>query len=166
MNIQFKKLYDNVKLPEYATDGSAGFDLIANNFLRFYKTGNNDCDEYYPYELNTDKLSMYPGSRMLIGLGFCVSIPKGYMMDIRPRSGNALKFGLTVLNTPGLIDSDYRGEVGVILYNTSRDEAIIKLGDKIAQGVIMKHETAEFQMVQELSDTIRGIGGFGHTDKK
>ncbi len=101
MNIKFKKLYDNVEIPKYATDGSAGFDLIAHNFKSIYVTGNN------PISINEDAtiVKMYPNARLLVGLGFSVAIPKLHVMDIRPRSGNALKYGLTVLNSPGTIDS-------------------------------------------------------------
>lgn len=120
----------------------------------------------FEWEEEINQVSMFPKSRLLIGTGFAVAIPKGYMMDIRPRSGNALKQGLTVLNTPGTIDSDYRGEIGVILYNSSNDVVVLKKGDKIAQGIITEYIVATFVEVKELDITERGEGGFGSTDKE
>ena len=111
-------------------------------------------------------MSIGPFERVLVPTGIYMELPDGYECQVRPRSGLALKYGLTVLNTPGTIDADYRGEVGVILINLSKDTYILQPGERIAQGVISKVEKAEFKEVQELSKTDRGEGGFGHTGKK
>ena len=133
------------RTPEYATESAAGFDFKAN----------------------TDApMSIGPFERVLVPTGIYMELPDGYECQVRPRSGLALKYGLTVLNTPGTIDADYRGEVGVILINLSKDTYILQPGERIAQGVISKVEKAEFKEVQELSKTDRGEGGFGHTGKK
>ncbi len=132
-------------LPAYATPLSAGLDLRANL--------------QSPVTLN-------PMERKLIPTGLFIELPQGYEAQIRPRSGLALKKGITVLNTPGTIDADYRGEIGVILINLSNEPFLIESGERICQMVIAKHETAEFVEVAELSDTERGAGGFGHTGKK
>jgi dUTP pyrophosphatase len=161
MKIQIKKLSKDVISPEYATDGSAGFDLAVNNFKQYWMGRTNS-----QIELESSlSIVLNPNDRLLIGCGYSVAIPKGYMLEIRSRSGNALKKGLVVLNSPGTVDSDYRGEVGVILINKSNKEITINLGDKVAQGVIVKHETASFEIVDELGETERGEGGYGSTDK-
>ena len=135
----------NQPLPEYATSQSAGVDLRAN------------IDE--PVELK-------PLSRALIPTGLHIALPEGYEAQIRPRSGLAIKKGITCLNTPGTIDADYRGEVGVILINLSAETFIVNPGERIAQMVINKFEQAEFELVKELDETERGEGGFGHTGVK
>ena len=135
----------NQPLPEYATSQSAGVDLRAN------------IDE--PVELK-------PLSRALIPTGLHIALPEGYEAQIRPRSGLAIKKGITCLNTPGTIDADYRGEVGVILINLSAETFIVNPGERIAQMVINKFEQAEFELVEELDETERGEGGFGHTGVK
>ena len=135
----------NQPLPEYATPQSAGVDLRAN------------IDE--PVELK-------PLSRALIPTGLHIALPEGYEAQIRPRSGLAIKKGITCLNTPGTIDADYRGEVGVILINLSAETFIVKPGERIAQMIINKFEQAEFELVEELDETERGEGGFGHTGVK
>jgi dUTP pyrophosphatase len=132
-------------LPKYATDGSAGCDLRAN--------------------LN-ESVTLKPLERKLIETGIFIALPKGMEAQIRPRSGMAYKEGLTVLNSPGTIDADYRGEVKVLLVNLSADEATVHNGDRIAQMIIAKHELADFKEVAELSETLRGEGGFGSTGKK
>lgn len=162
MKIQIKKLNKNVKLPEYATDGSAGFDLVAHNF----KAWDDDNQNFRIYELDTQTINIYKGQRVLVGTGFSIAIPDGYMMDIRTRSGKALKEGLIVANSPGTIDSDYRGEVGVILINTTDSIIKINKGDKVAQGVVLQYEAILFDEVDDLDGTERGSGGFGHTDLK
>lgn len=129
-------------LPEYATEHAAGFDLRAN----------------IDFEIVLDSLE-----RKLIPTGLFVEIPTGYEMQVRPRSGLALKKGITVLNSPGTIDADYRGEIGVILINLSREPFVVVPGERIAQAVIAKHETAEWEEVDSLEETTRGIGGFGST---
>ena len=132
-------------LPEYATELSAGLDLR--------------CHIEAP-------VTLQPLERKLIPTGLFIELPAGYEAQIRPRSGLALKRGLTVLNTPGTIDADYRGEIGVILINLSAEAQIIEPGERICQMVIAKHERAEFEAVEELSDTERGAGGFGHSGVK
>ena len=135
----------NQPLPEYATPQSAGVDLRAN------------IDE--PVELK-------PLSRALIPTGLHIALPEGYEAQIRPRSGLAIKKGITCLNTPGTIDADYRGEVGVILINLSAETFIVNPGERIAQMIINKFEQAKFELVEELDETERGEGGFGHTGVK
>lgn len=129
-------------LPKYSTDASAGMDLRAN--------------------LEVD-LIIKPMDRMLIPTGLFLEIPLGYEAQIRPRSGLAVKNGVTILNSPGTIDADYRGEVCIILINLSKEDFVIKDGDRICQMVIAKHEKAEWVTVQSLEKTVRGTGGFGHT---
>ena len=131
-------------LPQYATEQSAGMDLRAN------------IDE---------PITLKPLERKLIPTGLHIALPVGFEAQVRPRSGLALKKGITVLNTPGTIDADYRGEIKVILINLSNQEFTIKSGERICQMVIAKHEKAEFVEVEEISETERGAGGFGHTGK-
>lgn len=133
------------KLPAYETEASAGVDVRAN------------LDEPF---------SLQPLERTLIKTGLFLEIPKGYEAQVRPRSGLALKHGLTVLNAPGTIDADYRGEVGVILVNLSKQPYVIEDGERIAQIVFARFEQAEFDEVKELSETDRGAGGFGSTGVK
>ena len=127
-------------LPKYQTELSAGMDLYAN------------IDE---------PITLKPLERTLVKTGLFISLPKGYEAQIRPRSGLAFKNGITVLNTPGTIDADYRGEIGVILVNLSSQDFTINDGDRIAQMVIAKHETATWEEVENLDETNRGEGGFG-----
>lgn len=145
MNINIKKLDESVQVPAYATEDSAGFDVRAI------------LDE--PYVLK-------PLERHLFKTGFAMELPVGYEAQVRPRSGLALKHGITVLNTPGTIDSDYRGEVGVILINLSSEDFVINNGERIGQIVISKYERGELRVVDELSSTQRGEGGFGSTGKQ
>ena len=130
------------QLPHYATAASAGIDLRAN--------------------LEKDVV-LKPLHRTLIPTGLFIELPVGYEAQVRPRSGLAIKKGVTVLNTPGTIDADYRGEIMVILINLSNEDFIIKHGERVAQMVIAAHEQAEWVEVDELTDTERGAGGFGHT---
>jgi len=132
-------------LPQYATKQSAGMDLRAN------------IDE---------PIVLHPMERRLIPTGLFIALPEGYEAQVRPRSGLALKHGLTVLNAPGTIDADYRGEVGVVLINLSQEDFIINAGERIAQMVIARHEQAQFHLVEELDETERGAGGYGHTGVK
>ncbi len=132
-------------LPHYSTALSAGMDLRAN--LK-------------------EPLTLAPMQRALVPTGLFIELPEGYEAQVRPRSGLAIKHGITVLNTPGTIDADYRGEIMVILINLSNEPFTINNGDRIAQMVIARHETAELIQVEELSDTERGQGGFGHTGTK
>lgn len=133
------------QLPEYSTSGSAGMDIRAN--------------------IEAD-LVMKPGERCLVKTGLFLEVPEGYEAQIRPRSGLAINKGITVLNSPGTIDSDYRGEVCIILINLSQEIFVIKDGDRICQMIIAKHEKAEWISVDALHDSGRGSGGFGHTGKK
>ena len=125
-------------LPNYANIGDAGADLRASG-------------DYV----------LYPRDRTLVKTGVKIALPEGYVALVHPRSGLALKHGITVLNTPGTIDSGYRGEIGVILYNASDKSFLINKGDRIAQMVIQKYETASFSVVDSLDETDRGTGGFG-----
>lgn len=129
-------------LPEYSTGFSAGMDLRAN------------LDE---------AIVLNPGNRVLVPTGLFVELPRNYEAQIRPRSGLAMKNGITVLNTPGTIDSDYRGEIGIILINLSEAPFIINDGERICQMIIERHETIEWEETDKLKDTERGSGGFGHT---
>lgn len=131
-------------LPEYATEYSAGLDLRAN--------------------IESD-IVLNPLERKLIPTGLFLELPKGYEAQIRPRSGLALKHGLTVLNSPGTIDADYRGEIRVILVNLSNEPFTIQNGERICQMVIAAHATVEWQEVETIDETVRGAGGFGHTGK-
>ena len=133
------------ELPNYETVASAGMDLRANL---------------------PESITIPPLGRVVVKTGLFIEIPIGYEAQVRPRSGLALKKGITVLNSPGTIDADYRGEIGVILVNLSNDFFDIENGERIAQLVIAKHERAEWVSVQELSDTDRGEGGFGSTGVK
>lgn len=133
------------QLPEYATPQSAGMDLRANI---------------------EEPIILKPMQRMLVSTGLFMALPAGYKAQVRPRSGLALKHGITVLNTPGTIDADYRGEVKVLLVNFSDTDFVINDGERIAQMVIAKHETADFIEVEELDETERGAGGYGHTGVK
>ena len=132
-------------LPQYATAQSAGMDLRANTSE--------------PFTLN-------PLERKLVPTGLFIALPEGYEAQVRPRSGLALKHGITVLNTPGTIDADYRGEIGVVLVNLSNEPFTVEPGERIAQMVIAKHEQANFLVVEELDETERGAGGYGHTGVK
>ena len=129
-------------LPQYATPLSAGMDLRAN------------LDE---------PIILKPMERRLIPTGLYIALPAGYEAQVRPRSGLALKKGITVLNAPGTVDADYRGEVGVLLINLSQEDFVINDGERIAQMVIARHEQGEFLTVEVLDETERGAGGYGHT---
>lgn len=132
-------------LPQYATPLSAGMDLRAN--------------------LETP-VTLRPMERRLIPTGLYIALPPGYEAQVRPRSGLALKRGITVLNAPGTVDADYRGEIGVVLINLSADDFVVSDGERIAQLVIARHEQGEFEEVDVLDETGRGTGGYGHTGVK
>lgn len=132
-------------LPAYATELSAGMDIRAN--------------------LN-ESISLAPMQRCLVPTGLYIALPEGFEAQVRPRSGLAIKKGITVLNSPGTIDADYRGEVCIILVNLSAETFVIEDGERIAQMVIARHEQALWQEVEVLDETERGAGGFGHTGKK
>ena len=164
MNIGIKKLIDNVDIPEYATDGSAGFDLKAMRIMSLYQgTKKVDLSEKMNRSIERGIITLRPGERALFGTGLSFHIPEGYEMQIRDKSGISLKRGLKVFNAPGTIDSDYRGEVGIILYNSTPFLAEIKIGEYIAQGIIAKYEKVEFENVVQLEETFRGAGGYGST---
>jgi len=129
-------------LPSYSTLLSAGMDLRAH----------------------LDKpVILAPGDRTLVPTGLYISLPQGFEAQVRPRSGLALKKGITVLNTPGTIDADYRGEIGIIVVNLSQEEFVVNDGERIAQMVVARHETVEWEPCESLDETERGAGGFGHT---
>jgi len=144
VKLLIKKLQKNIILPEYKTDGSSGMDLMANV---------------------EQTVKILPGEKKIISTGIMVAIPKQYEIQIRPRSGLAAKNGISVLNTPGTIDSDYRGEIKVILINLGKDIFEIKKNDRIAQMIVCPIIKAELKEVENLPETIRGGGGFGSTDK-
>ena len=131
-------------LPEYATAFSAGMDLRANII---------------------ESITLKPLERKLVPTGLFIELPQGYEAQIRPRSGLAIKKGITVLNSPGTIDADYRGEICVILVNLSNEDFTIENGERICQMVIAQHVQVEWSAVEELGETARGAGGFGHTGK-
>ena len=133
------------QLPAYATPLSAGMDLRANL---------------------EEPVVLQPMERRLIPTGLYIALPEGAEAQVRPRSGLALKHGITVLNSPGTIDADYRGEVGVLLINLSQEPFTVNDGERIAQMIIARHEQADFELVEELDQTERGAGGYGHTGVK
>jgi len=132
------------RLPAYETTHSAGMDLRA---------------------MTGEPVVIRPMERKLIGTGLYIELPEGYEAQVRPRSGLAIKHGITVLNSPGTIDADYRGEICVILVNLSAEKFVIKDGERICQMIVSRHEKAEWIEANELEDTHRGTGGFGHTGK-
>lgn len=138
MRVKIKQLHPDALIPQYQTLGAAGFDLHA---LEDYK--------------------LSAGERVLVKTGLAFELQIGFELQIRPRSGLALKNGISVLNAPGTIDSDYRGEVGVLLINHSKEDFAIKKGDRIAQGVVARYERVEFEVCEELGESARGAGGFG-----
>ncbi len=135
----------NQELPRYATNQSAGMDLRANL---------------------ESTITLHPMERRLIPTGLHMALPEGFEAQVRPRSGLALKYGITVLNTPGTIDADYRGEIMVLLINLSDKDFVINSGERIAQMVIARHEQGELIEVETLDETERGSGGYGHTGVK
>ena len=145
IKIQIKKLSSSVLTPAYETVGSSGMDVAA------YINNN---------------IVINPGEKALVPTGFSIAIPKGYEVQIRPRSGLAAKKNITVLNTPGTIDADYRGEIKVILINLGKEKFVVENGDRIAQMIVCPVVKAKLEEVNELSDTDRGSGGFGSTGTK
>lgn len=140
--IQFKKLRSEAQIPQYMTSLAAGLDIQA-------------C--------TTEEIVLAPGERYLVTTGLAVAIPPGYEIQVRPRSGLAIKHGISLLNSPGTIDADYRGEIGIILINHGQDDFKISSGDRIAQLVVAPVCQAELVEVSVLTETDRGDGGFGHT---
>ena len=144
VKILVKKLDSRVKLPSYKTIGSSGMDLMA---------------------LTDKPITIVPKKSYLVPTGISVAMPKNYEIQIRPRSGLAAKNNISILNTPGTIDSDYRGEIKIILFNHGSDEFLINNGDRIAQIVLMPVHKIDFEEVDNLPDTVRGEGGFGSTGR-
>ena len=144
VKVLVKKLDPKVQLPSYKTKGSSGMDLMA--FIK-------------------DPIKIAPNTSALIPTGISVAIPNDVEIQIRPRSGLAIKSSISVLNTPGTIDSDYRGELKIILFNHSNEEFVVRNNDRIAQMVLMPVLKADFEEVDDLPDTLRGSGGFGSTGK-
>ena len=144
LKILVKKFDKNIKLPEYKTSGSSGMDLVA--YIK-------------------NKITINPGKTVIIPTGIAVAIPKKYEIQIRPRSGLAAKKGITVLNTPGTIDADYRGEIKIILINLSTKSFVVKSGDRIAQMILCPVAKGRLKEVKNLPKTIRDKGGFGSTGK-
>ena len=144
VRILVRKFDKNIKLPTYKTSGSSGMDLIA-------------------YIKNT--ITIKPGKTAIVSTGIAVAIPKNYEIQIRPRSGLAAKKGISVLNTPGTVDSDYRGEIKIILINLSKESFVVKSGDRVAQMILCPVARAKLKEVKNLPKTIRGKGGFGSTGK-
>ena len=144
VKILVKKLDSRVKLPSYKTVGSSGMDLM---------------------ELTDKPITILPKKSYLVPTGISMAMPKNYEIQIRPRSGLAAKNNISVLNTPGTIDSDYRGEIKIILFNHGSDEFLINNGDRIAQIVLMPVHKIDFEEVDNLPDTLRGEGGFGSTGR-
>ena len=144
VRILVKKFDKNVKLPTYKTSGSSGMDLMA--YIK-------------------NKITINPGKIALVPTGIAVAIPENYEIQIRPRSGLAAKKGISVLNTPGTVDSDYRGELIIILINLSKKSFVIKSGDRVAQMILCPVAKGKLQVVKNLPKTVRGKGGFGSTGK-
>ena len=144
LEILVKKFDKNIKLPDYKTSGSSGMDLVA--YIK-------------------NKITINPGKTVIIPTGIAVAIPKKYEIQIRPRSGLAAKKGITVLNTPGTIDADYRGEIKIILINLSTKSFVVKSGDRIAQMILCPVAKGRLKEVKNLPKTVRGKGGFGSTGK-
>jgi len=144
VKILVKKFDKNIKLPTYKTSGSSGMDLVA--YIK-------------------NKITINPGKTAMIPTGIAVAIPRNYEMQIRPRSGLAAKKGISVLNTPGTVDSDYRGEIKIILINLSKKSFMVKSGDRIAQMILCPVERGKLKEVKILPRTMRGKGGFGSTGK-
>ena len=136
---------NDLNLPEYATGGAAGLDLVA---------------------ALEHEIELPPGGRALVPTGICLALPTGLEAQVRPRSGLALKHGLSVLNSPGTIDSDYRGEIGVILANLGDETVTLRRGDRVAQMVVARYETVAWEPAEELPESSRGSGGFGSTDSQ
>lgn len=143
IKIDIKKLHEDAVIPTYGTEGAAGFD--------FYS-----IDDYV----------VDPGKTVIVKTGLAVAVPVGYYLVVVPRSGVSAKTGIRIANSPGTVDADYRGEVGVIVTNTSNDTFTIDKGYRIAQGIILPYFQAQFNLVDELDETARGAGGFGHTGVK
>lgn len=163
-------LEEGVEVPVYATEQSVGFDLRANKILKVFKgdteVEGNKLDKVREGFLKRGYIKLRPFERVLFGTGLKVELPEGTELQIRPRSGMALKQGITVLNSPGTIDPDYRGEIGIIAYNSTPFLSTINLNDRIAQGVLKEYVKANFVEDVVLTESERGEGGFGSTGKE
>lgn len=142
MKMKIKKLHVDAVIPSYQSQGAAGFDFHS-----------------------IENLTLKPGQRVLIGTGLAVAVEKGFELQVRPRSGLALKHGISLVNTPGTVDSDYRGEIKILLINHGDEDFNITKGQRIAQGVINEIYQAKMQIVQDLDETVRGENGFGSTGR-
>ena len=145
LKIYKKSNRETIKLPQYQTSGSSGLDLVAN------------------LEQDTDQITIKPNKWEIIPTGITIELPDGCEAQIRPRSGLAYKYGVTVLNSPGTIDNDYRGEIKIILINHGHEDFIVKNGDRIAQMIISKYEQVELEEIEFLTETTRNDSGFGST---
>jgi len=150
VNIRFKKLYSDAELPVQAYEGDAGFDVFIHSFQPHFMDMKSDLDEY----------TLERGERVIANLGFALAIPEGWEVQVRPRSGLAIKQGLTILNSPGTIDCGWRGEVGAILVNHG-SALKLKKGAKIAQMIVSEVPRVEFEVVDELPESTRGKKGYG-----
>lgn len=172
MKIKVQKTNDSVVLPEYQRDGDAGMDLRVNNFKKLFYPVKMSTDNGFTWaesednlDSDTKEITLNPGSRALLGTGIMVELPKGYEFQIRPRSGLAIKQGVTVINSPGTIDSNYRGEIGVCVINNGFLPITIKLNERVAQMVLKQVEIVEWEE-SSLSETERGSNGFGSSGKE
>jgi dUTP pyrophosphatase len=159
--VKIAKVYPDSVVPAYQTAGAAGVDLSA--YIPLSRLANRLNEGHISIIEDHHPITVFPGERKLIGTGLRMAIPEGYELQIRPRSGSAFKVGITVLNAPGTIDADYRGEIKVLLINHGDREFVVNHRDRIAQGVLQAVPQASFELVDELDDTERGAGGFGHT---
>jgi dUTP pyrophosphatase len=142
--LRVQRLRDGAQLPKYMSDGAAGLDLAA---------------------LVDNEVTIRPGERALIGTGLAIALPRGHEAQVRPRSGLAWKHGVTVLNAPGTVDEDYRGEVKVLLVNHGQEPFVVRTGERVAQLVIARVERVAIAEEAALDDTVRGVGGYGHTGR-
>lgn len=158
-SLKIKKLFPDVKTPTKAHATDSGHDLYAYRFIRLYSvdTGEQGLD----IKDTATFLDLPPLGRVLIATGLSATVGEGYEIQIRPRSGNAVKKGLTVLNAPGTVDSSFRGDLSVILYNSTHKSVKVKIGDRVAQAVVCPVTLSEIEIVDELPETTRGTGGFG-----
>ncbi len=166
VTVKIKKLHNDAKLPVFSTDGAAGADLYAyiprDAHAQYMRSMTKDGGQ-------TDKgpfVRIYPGEHKVIGCGIAIEVPEGYEAQVRPRSGLAAKLGISIVNSPGTIDSDYRGEVGAIVINHGTDNFDVETGDRIAQIVVVPIPRVRFIEAVELTDTARGGGRFGSTGVK
>lgn len=153
------------ELPSYATPASAGFDLRAD-VSKVKEKFTYNCVLGYNEKGDISKVIICPGGRALIPTGLHMAIPEGYMLGIVTRSGIGLKQGITMANSLGIIDADYRGDIGLIVQNNGFEPFTVVTGDRVGQGLLIKVEQADFQLVTELSETERGDGGYGHSGTK